>query len=98
SAVLGDGTTKHALCMHYEHVVEAMLPWIAERPCMLARTEGPLWPLPKWTPSWVKTTVVRAGPREVRGVIVDDFDVLVFAIEAGCVSVLAPPFREEQVG
>jgi bifunctional non-homologous end joining protein LigD len=98
AAVLADGTTKHALCMHYERVAAAMLPFIASRPCVLARMEGPLWPLPKWTPSWVKTTMVRAGTREVRGVVVDDLDVLVFAIEAGCVSVLAQPFREEQVG
>jgi hypothetical protein len=46
----------------------------------------------------VKTTRVRAAAREVPGVLVDDVDVLAFALEAGCTSVLVQALREGQVG
>jgi hypothetical protein len=89
---------KDAIYKYYERAAPAMLPWLARRPCILMKPDGPLWPLPKWTPKRVKTTVVRTGGREVRGVIVDDVDVLRFAVEAGATGVLAQPFREGEEG
>ena len=95
----GARADKHAWCKYYERAAAAMLPWLARRVCLFAGADGrPLWPLPKRTPSWVKTTLVRAGAREVRGVIVDDVDVLRFAVEAVCPTVLAQPFREGTAG
>ncbi len=87
-----------AITMYYRRAAPAMLPWLARRPCIFVGESGPLWPLPKWTPKRVKTTLVRTGGREVRGVIVDDVDVLRFAIDAGATGVLAQPFREGEHG
>jgi bifunctional non-homologous end joining protein LigD len=98
ATVLPDGTTKDALCKYYERVAEALLPYVEGRTSILVRSDGPLWPLPRWTPSWVKTAPAHAGERDVRGVIVDGIETLLFAVEAGGVSLLATPFAEGAPG
>ena len=105
--VLGDGTTKGALCTYYEAVAPVMLPHLKGRICpllrALARTQkgargraasAKLWPLPAWTPSWVRTGVVARGREEIRGVLVEDVETLRFLLEAGCASLLMTPIRE----
>ncbi len=101
--VLSDGTTKHALCIYYEAVGTAMLPYLRGRVCPLVRGDAPpargriglpAWPLPEWTPSWVRTCVARREHGEVRGVVVDDIDTLRFLVEAGYASLLMTTVRE----
>ena len=101
--VLSDGTKKGALCSYYEAVGPSMLPHLRGRICPLVRGDaqparGPTapaaWPLPAWTPSWVRTCVARRESGEVRGVLVDDVDTLRFLVEAGYVSLLTTPIRE----
>ena len=101
--VLSDGTTKGALCSYYEAVAPSMLPHLRGRICPLVRGDAqlprgrsavPAWPLPEWTPSWVRTCVARSELGEVRGVIVDDVDTLRFLVEAGYASLLTTPVRE----
>ena len=94
---LSDGTTKGALCSYYEAVAPALLPYLRGRVCPLLRAgakTGRLWPLPAWTPSWVRTCVVPRGKDEVRGAIVEDLDTLLFLLEAGCGSLLMTAVRE----
>jgi bifunctional non-homologous end joining protein LigD len=105
AAVLSDGTTKAALCNYYEAAAPALLPHLRGRISVLLRAEAPkiarprsavlhLWPLPRWTPSWVRTCVVPRGKDELRGVIVEDLDTLLFLIEAGGASLQMTPLRE----
>ncbi|MEA2748260.1 MAG: bifunctional non-ous end joining protein LigD, partial [Myxococcales bacterium] len=86
-----------ALCKYYEAVAPLLLPYLHGRICPLvaAKTGRKLWPLPDWTPSWVRTAVVPRGNEEVRGAIVEDLDTLLFLLEAGCGSLLMTPVREE---
>ena len=101
--VLSDGTTKGALCSYYEAVGPSMLPHLRGRICPLVRgdaqpargrTAVPAWPLPEWTPSWVRTCVARSEHGELRGVVVEDVDTLLFLVEAGYASLLTTPVRE----
>jgi|GEM_PF-297620 len=86
--LLHDGTTKSALSTYYESVAPALLRHTNDRACNLLRPDGSvLWPPPKWTPKFVRTATLRAGKREVRGFVVDSFDVLLFAVEAGAPSI-----------
>jgi bifunctional non-homologous end joining protein LigD len=104
SVVLSDGTTKGALCTYYEAVAPTMLPHLKGRICLPVRGDAPpgprgraappAWPLPEWTPSWVRTCVVARAQGEVRGVIVDDVDTLRFLVEAGYASLSATAVRE----
>jgi len=104
TVVLSDGTTKGALCTYYEAVAPAMLPHLRGRICCPVRGDAstggrglpalPAWPLPEWTPSWVRTCVATREHGEVRGVIVDDVDTLRFLVEAGYASLLVTPVRE----
>lgn len=100
--VLSDGTTKGVLCTYYEAAAPLLLPHVKGRLCSPLRGDAaseraPLaaWPLPEWTPSWVRTCVVARAKGEVRGVIVDDVDTLRFLVEAGYASLLATPVRED---
>jgi bifunctional non-homologous end joining protein LigD len=101
-AIAPDGTTKSALCKYYEAVAGALLPHVAGRPAVLLATEAaprPLWPLPKWTPSWVRTTVLPGGGgKESRGVVIEHVDALIFAAESGCGSLLVMPLHEDAPG
>jgi DNA primase len=93
--LFSDGTTKDALCKYFEAVAPALLRHARGRACTLARPDGTtLWPPPKWTPKFARTTTIRAGTREVRGFIIDSVDTLLFAVEAGSPSVQHWPFIE----
>ena len=97
SVLLHDGTTKDVLCTYFEAVAPALLRHARERVCSLLRPAGAaLWPPPKWTPKFVRTTNIRAGKREERGFVVDSLDVLLFAVEAGCPSIQHGPFVEDR--
>jgi bifunctional non-homologous end joining protein LigD len=93
--LLHDGTTKDALCTYFESVAPAILRHARGRVASLLRPDGaPLWPPPKWTPKFVRTTTSRAGSREVRGFVIDSVDVLLFAVEAGSPSIQHGPSIE----
>ncbi|MBX3188103.1 MAG: non-homologous end-joining DNA ligase [Labilithrix sp.] len=103
--VLPDGTTKGALCSYYEAVAPRLLPYVKGRVCPLIRavTKGDAagrqtaWPLPGWAPSWVRAKVVRTEGEEIRGVVADDVDALLFGIEAGAVSFAMVPSLDEEL-
>lgn len=104
TVVLPDGTTKGVLYKYYEAAAPAMLPHLRGRCCVLLRADAPksargrsvlpLWPLPTWTPSWIRTCVVPRGNDELRGVMVEDLDTLLFLVEAGGASLQMTPVRE----
>ena len=81
---------KDAFVGYYERIWDALSPHLLDRPCALIGKTGVLWPLPKWTPGWVKM-----GRRSV---VVDSIDVVRFAIEAGCHGLSILPGRESVAG
>jgi bifunctional non-homologous end joining protein LigD len=94
--LFGDGTTKDALCTYFESVAPALLRQAHGRACSLLRPDGSaLWPPPKWTPKFVRTTSVRADRRETRGYVIDSVDALLFAVEAGSPVIQHGPFKED---
>jgi bifunctional non-homologous end joining protein LigD len=95
--ILPDGTSKEALSRYFEEVAASLLRHAAGRVCSLHRADGTaLWPPPRWTPKFVRTTTVRAGGREIRGFVVDSIDTLLFAVEAGAPSIQFGPFLEDR--
>jgi bifunctional non-homologous end joining protein LigD len=95
-ALVGD-LTKDALCTYFEAVGPALLRHSRRRACTLSRPDGStLWPPPKWTPKFVRTTSVRAGKQELRGYVIDSVDVLLFAVEGGSPIVQHGPQIEDR--
>lgn len=96
TVVLADGTTKEALCNYFEAVAPALLRHAHGRACALHKPEGPpLWPPPKWTPKFARTTTLKAGPRELRGYVLDSIDTLLFAVEALSPCIYFGPYKED---
>jgi len=101
AVVLPDGRTKRDLCRHYEAIAEHILPLVRGRIVMPLRYEpraarklAPLWPLPPWTPAWVRAVSAPRGATDVRGLVVTDIDTLLFAVEAGAASFALTSARE----
>lgn len=87
-AILHDGTTKDEVCTYFEAVAPAVLRHTKDRVCVLKKPDGAfLWPPPKWTPTFVRTVIFKAGDREIRGFLIDSVDAMLFTVAAGAPSI-----------
>ncbi len=102
AVVTPDGLTKAEVAAHYQQIAARVLPLVKHRLLvpLAIDPEGrhglaPLWPLPSWRPSWVRVSSVSRGSSEVRGMLAEDAESLLFAIEAGAVSFAMTNARED---
>lgn len=103
SVVLADGRTKADVAAHYERVAPRILPLLKDRLLVPLKVDAggryglaPLWPLPSWRPSWVRVSTVPRGKSDVRGMLAEDLESLLFAIEIGAVSFAMTSAREAE--
>ena len=88
------GLTKADLCAYYEAVATTMLPYLADRPCVLVRYPNGVggrsfhqWNAPRWAPKWLRTRMVRSKNREMHVFLIDDVDALLFVANLGCIPI-----------
>lgn len=103
SVVLSDGRTKAEVAAHYERIAPRILPLVKDRLLVPLGVDpsgrhglAPLWPLPSWRPSWVRVSTVPRGKRDVRGMLAEDVESLLFAVEVGAVSFAMTSARESE--
>ena len=96
TSVLGEAMTKRKLAQYFESIAPRLLKEVEGRPCALVRPNGePIWPPPRWTPAFIRTTSVRAGSREIAGWVIDSLDALAFVVESGAATIMHGPYRED---
>lgn len=102
ATVVTGGRTKAEVAAHYEAIAPRVLPLVKNRLLLPLKVDAagrhglaPLWPLPSWRPSWIRVGSVSRGANEVRGMVVEEADALLFAIEAGAVSFAMTNARED---
>jgi bifunctional non-homologous end joining protein LigD len=88
------GLTKADLCAYYEAVAPALLPYLADRPCVLVRYPNGIegrsfhqWNAPRWAPKWLRTRMIRSKNREMHVFLIDDVDALLFVANLGCIPI-----------
>jgi bifunctional non-homologous end joining protein LigD len=91
-----DGITKADLADYYRRMADAMLPWLRDRPAAMIRYpdglrgEGIMQKnVPRYFPDWIRTADVPKQGGEVRQVICDRRDTLVYLAGQACIEVHA---------
>jgi len=90
-----DGYTKGDLINYYAAISDTLLPLLRDRPVMLVRYPDGItgknfyqWNVPRGTPDWVQTLVLRDEERDGKNVVsflVDSADALVHIANLGCI-------------
>src|SRR5205823_10749483 len=87
-----DGTTKADLAGYYEAVAEVMLPHVRDRPLNLERYPDGVGGhkifqqhMPGHFPGWIDSATVAAEDCEVRHVVANDADTLVYLANQGAI-------------
>jgi bifunctional non-homologous end joining protein LigD len=102
----GERITKGDLLSYYGSVADVMLPHLRDRPLTLVRypdgIEGKHFfqkQAPAHTPEWMRTASLPSrsdgGGKEIRYLLVDDKDGLLWMINSGCIDVHAPYARAQ---
>ena len=99
-----DGTTKADLAGYYEAVADVMLPHIHDRPLNLERYPDGVGGhkifqqhMPDHFPGWIASATVAARDGEVRHVVADDADTLVYLANQGAIALHAWLSRADRV-
>ncbi len=86
------GLTKGDVAAYYEAIAPTLLPYLADRPCVLVRHPQGIagrsfhqWNVPRWMPSWMRTAVVRSREHEMNVFLIDDVDGLLFVLNLGAI-------------
>jgi bifunctional non-homologous end joining protein LigD len=91
-----DGYTKGDLIEYHRKIAPHMLPWLADRPAVLARypdgIEGKNFfqkNLPEFAPSWIRRVRIHSehGDRDIDYPILEDLDSLLWAINMGSIPI-----------
>jgi len=90
-----DGFTKGDLIAYYAAISDTLLPHLRDRPVMLVRYPDGItgknfyqWNVPKGTPDWLQTLVLRDEERDGKNVatfLVDSADALMHIANLGCI-------------
>jgi bifunctional non-homologous end joining protein LigD len=90
-----DGYTKGDLINYYAAISDTLLPLLKDRPVMLVRYPDGItgknfyqWNVPRGTPDWVQTLVLRDEERDGKNVVsflVDSADALMHIANLGCI-------------
>jgi bifunctional non-homologous end joining protein LigD len=89
-----DGITKGDLVDYYKAIAPWILPYMADRPCVITRFPdgiGGKWfyqkDMPEWVPPWLRTfkSFSEHSQREIHYVLVDDADGLAFLANLGSI-------------
>ncbi len=90
-----DGYTKGDLINYYAAISDTLLPLLRDRPVMLVRYPDGItgksfyqWNVPKGTPDWLQTLVLRDEERDGKNVatfLVDSADALIHIANLGCI-------------
>jgi bifunctional non-homologous end joining protein LigD len=90
-----DGYTKGNLIEYYAAISDTLLPFLRDRPVMLVRYPDGIagknfyqWNVPRGTPDWLQTLVLRDEERDGKNVatfLVDSADALVHIANLGCI-------------
>jgi bifunctional non-homologous end joining protein LigD len=88
-----DGITKAELAAYYRDVAPAMLPHVRGRPANLQRFPGGIGEagffqqeMPAHFPDWIESVVVAKEAGELRHVVIDDAETLVYLANLGCIT------------
>ena len=101
-----DKITKGQLIAYYEEVAPYLVPHLQGRPAVLKRfpdgIDGKFFfqkNLPASTPSWVPTVTLPSEHerREIRYIVIDDVNVLLYAVNLGCIEMNAWMSRTESI-
>jgi bifunctional non-homologous end joining protein LigD len=88
------GYTKGDLVAYYEAIAEWLLPYLRDRPLVLTRfpdgIDGKSFyqkDMPAWAPDWIRTETVwsEGSERELRYVVCDDVDTLLWVANSGSI-------------
>jgi bifunctional non-homologous end joining protein LigD len=98
--------TKGDLLSYYRSVADVLLPYLRDRPITLVRYPDGITgkhffqkQAPVHTPDWMRTVTLPSrsdgGGKDIRYVMVDDTDGLLWMINSGCIDVHAPYARSQ---
>ncbi len=98
--------TKGDLLAYYQSVADVLLPYLRDRPITLVRYPDGIAgkhffqkQAPAHTPDWMRTVTLPSrsdgGGKDIRYVMVDDTDGLLWMINSGCIDVHAPYARAD---
>ena len=93
-----DGITKAELVAYYRAIAPYALPYLAHRPCVLARYPDGITGetffhknMPEWIPPWLRTTTLWSehSQREIHYILLDDADGLAFVANLASIPIHA---------